>query len=67
MKVFVLMWHYIESDGISGVFLSREAAIEHQAKAAGVDGSTTIHEMEIGKFYDDDELQDEDYFCNPRK
>lgn len=61
MKVFVLMWHWIESDGVSGVFTSREEAESFRARAAGKEAGTSIYEMELDQFYSDEELNPDSY------
>jgi len=61
VKVFVIMWHWIESDGVSGVFLTRAEAEQHISKAAGKEGSASVHEIEIGKFYEDADFPKGDF------
>lgn len=51
MKLYALLWHYIESDGLSGVFASREEAEAHLPQSAGKDGFATIHEIDLDAFY----------------
>ena len=55
------MWHWIESDGVSGVFNTHAEAELHLAKAAGVEGAASIHEVEVGKYYTDEEFNPERY------